>query len=196
MTRTVTTTRAAAVPTIPATIGPAEGPICPFMNCASAGLASARPRTTIRTPRHAHFEVMLTPYICKCISCRQPHQPREQRDPRARVRRAADFAGWSQSTMIPTELLCHGLAPGLFAGKVLRPDCCLFHPDNTLTPRSSERARTKHRYSQPRQNQYRWDLVAGGKHVRSNPSRQSTARKCLPGLHAIHHLATQDRKSV
>src|SRR5271167_249580 len=71
MTRTVTTIRAAAVTTIPATIGPPEGPTCP-MNCASAGLAGAKPRTTIRTPHHAHFDVMRAPF-CKCLIAPDNH---------------------------------------------------------------------------------------------------------------------------
>src|SRR5580658_342401 len=149
MIRTVATTKATAVTTIPTTIGAPEGPTCPFINCASAGLARARPRTAIRTPHHAHFDVMLAP-LSKCINCcRQLRQPRERRDPKARVRRAADFADWPQSTTLPTELLCHVLAPGLFADKVPRRDCCPIHPDSMLTPRSSERVWTKRRYSQP-----------------------------------------------
>src|SRR5271155_3223700 len=195
MTRTVTTTRAAAVPTIPATIGPAEGPIGPLGNpwgkpWAFAGTARAPLRATIRTPQHAYFEIMLTPYMCECISCRQLHQPREQRDPKARVRRATGFADWPRSTMLPKAQLCHALAPGLFADKVARQDCCPLHPDSMLAPRSPETAWTKRRYSQPRQNPHRWDLVARGTPVRLNPSRQSTARKYLPDLHAIHRLAT------
>src|SRR5579862_6994731 len=189
MITTVATTRATAVPTIPATIGPPDGAIGPLNTCASTGLARARPRATIKTPHHAHAEVMLLLMLCGYLSCSlQPHRPRSQRDPMATGRRAAGFAGWSQSTMLPTELLCRGLALDRFADKVAKPDCCPLHPGSTLTLRSSERAWTKHRYNRPTQNPRRSGLAGEEKPARLNPSRQSAVRKCWPDLHAVHHL--------